>query len=120
MKRILVVDDERAITDVLEDFLSWEGYEVLTARSGSMALEQLPEALPDLILCDIMMPGMGGVELCRILQTDVTYREIPFVLMSAAGERVPPDRPQYAAFVAKPFNFPLLLSTISRLVGDES
>ncbi len=60
--KILVVDDEKVIRDMLEKFLSRKGYEVVTADSGQKALEKLKTEKPKVILLDIRMPGMGGVE----------------------------------------------------------
>src|SRR5690606_23937872 len=70
MATILVVEDEYALAGLLRDMLQEEGYAVVLASNGSQALEQLAETRPDLILSDVMMPGMDGRALTRALRTD--------------------------------------------------
>ena len=118
MPRILVVDDEQAISQVLHDLLVDEGYEVLTAGNGREALASMADGRPDLVLSDVMMPVMGGAELCQALAANPHYGAIPVVLMSAAGEGTTRERCSYAAFVAKPFNLLDILDTVERVLGD--
>ncbi len=118
MPRILVVDDEQAISQVLHDLLADEGYEVLTAGNGREALASMADGRPDLVLSDVMMPVMGGAELCQALAADPRYGSIPVVLMSAAGEGTTRERCAYEAFVAKPFNLLDILDTVERVLGD--
>jgi len=66
--KILVVDDEKQICGLLDEFLSQKGYQVITATSGEEALERLEEESPHLILLDIRMPGMDGMECLRIIK----------------------------------------------------
>jgi len=78
MKKILVVEDEDSLRLFYEEELKAEGYEILTARNGREAIQQLEEIRPDLILLDIVMPVMDGMEaLGRILRKD---RKIPIIL----------------------------------------
>lgn len=79
---ILVVDDTPANVKVVKGMLSKE-YVVQTANSGKMALEMIEKEKPDLILLDIMMPGMDGYEVCRILKANETAREIPVIFLTA-------------------------------------
>ncbi|MFV0505037.1 MAG: response regulator, partial [Lachnospirales bacterium] len=65
MKKILVVDDEKPISDIVKFNLSKEGYEVFTAFDGEEAVEMVNEVEPDLILLDLMLPKMDGLEVCR-------------------------------------------------------
>lgn len=84
MKRILVVDDEKVIGDALSKFLTKKGYYAMTARSGEEALEKVKEEKPHLILLDIMMPGLGGIEtLKRIKEID---KEVAVVMITAVNE----------------------------------
>jgi len=71
--KILLVDDDRHIRIVVKDFLSAKGYEVLTARNGPEALDMLTTVKPDLVLLDIMMPGMDGGDVARIIRSDPDY-----------------------------------------------
>jgi len=85
--RILLVDDERAIVDSLRYALEQEGYDVLAAGEGSEALELARTKTPDLILLDIMLPGMSGFEICRMIRQEST---VPILMLTARGDE--PDR----------------------------
>ena len=84
MKKILVVDDEKVIGDALSKFLARKGYHVTTAQSGEEAIEKVKKEKPHMILLDIMMPGMSGVEtLKRIKEID---KEVGIVMITAVNE----------------------------------
>lgn len=83
---ILVVDDDMEMLDLLDSLLSEEGYTVLTAENGVEALEATHEHLPSLILLDIHMPEMDGLQVCKELKSDETTRPIPIVMLTVAGE----------------------------------
>jgi signal transduction histidine kinase len=83
---ILVVDDNPANTKVLFDVLREAGHRVLVAKSGEVALERLQSARPNLILLDVMMPGIDGFETCRRLKSDEMTRSIPVIFMTALSE----------------------------------
>ncbi len=85
--RILVVDDVEANVRLLQARLEAEYYDVLTARDGPEALKVAAEASPDLILLDVMMPGMDGFEVCRRLRADTSTRHIPVVMVTALDGR---------------------------------
>lgn len=84
-KTVLVVDDTPANIDILIDILS-EDYDIAVATNGEEALESVAEELPDLILLDIMMPGMDGYEVCRRLKSAEDTRNIPVIFISAMSE----------------------------------
>ena len=83
---ILVVEDNRAAREILEARLAASGYEVLTAKDGRTGLQLARERRPDLILLDIMMPKMDGIEVCRRLKTDATLPFIPVIMLTAKAE----------------------------------
>ncbi|MEM9555890.1 MAG: sigma-54 dependent transcriptional regulator [Acidobacteriota bacterium] len=83
---ILIVDDTPANLSVLLESLEIGGYDVLVARDGASALEQASYARPDLILLDVMMPGMDGFETCRRLKAQESTREIPVLFMTALAD----------------------------------
>lgn len=85
--RILVVDDVEANVRLLEAKLSAEYYEVISCADGATALKMAAEEQPDIILLDVMMPGMDGFETCRRLKEDVVTRHIPVVLVTALDGR---------------------------------
>ena len=82
-KTILVVDDEESICQSLQGILSDEGYEVRTVGSGEEALKAIEEDLPDLVLLDIWLPGIDGLEALKIIKTD--YPQVPVIMMSGHG-----------------------------------
>ncbi|MDZ4340386.1 MAG: response regulator transcription factor [candidate division NC10 bacterium] len=84
MTRILVIDDEPEMVRGLRDNLSYEGYEVLTAREGREGLATALKELPDLIILDIMMPGMSGWDVCRELRKKEVH--IPIIMLTARGQ----------------------------------
>ncbi len=83
---ILIVDDNPTHLDVVVDCLSDVGFHVLVARDGKTGLEQAERTIPDLILLDIMLPGMDGLEVCRRLKTNEKTRKIMVVFMTALNE----------------------------------
>ena len=107
MARILVVDDNRQIVDVLRLGLRACSFDVLTATNGQEAINRAINELPDLILLDVMMPVMGGHEVCAILKDESRTRDIPIIFVSACTEV--PDRVQglelgAVDYVTKPFD----------------
>jgi DNA-binding response OmpR family regulator len=84
--KILVVEDEADILEVLEYTLSREGYRVLGTRDGGEALVLARREAPRLILLDLMLPGLDGLEVCRKLKGDTVTRGIPVVMVTAKGE----------------------------------
>ncbi|HEY9616293.1 MAG TPA: response regulator [Microcoleaceae cyanobacterium] len=85
---ILIVDDIPTNIKVLVDLLDESGLNIAVAKSGEIALEKVHKVAPDLILLDVMMPGIDGFETCRRLKTDVRTREIPIIFMTALSDPV--------------------------------
>jgi two-component system phosphate regulon response regulator PhoB len=116
--RILVIEDERALTKVLSYNLEREGYEVIVAHDGQEGLRKAQTLLPDLILLDLMLPVLGGLEVCRELRAGERTREIPIVMLTAKAE----ETDQIVGFsmgaddyVTKPFSIKVLLQRIKAL-----
>ncbi len=84
---ILVVDDDPLTLEMMQDLLSDAGHQVRVARDGFEALDQVAESPPDLVLLDVMMPGMDGITVCRRLRQDPRTRELPVVLITALTDR---------------------------------
>src|ERR1700737_3883934 len=84
--KILIIEDERALTDVLSYNLQREGYEIVVAHDGQEGLRKAQTMLPDLIILDLMLPIMGGLEVCRELRSGERTREIPIVILPAKAE----------------------------------
>ena len=85
---ILVVDDEPIGFDVIETILFNEEYELHYASSGAIALKRLENVLPDLILLDVMMPELDGIEVCRRIKTSACWRHIPIIMVTALSSKV--------------------------------
>ncbi len=110
-KSVLIVDDEVSIVEALSEILSWEGYSVLTAANGSLALEALAKHPVDVVLMDVMMPVMGGLEAARRMSADPRTAHIPVVIMTAGPV---PDGVDGSLTVRKPFELPALLRVLRR------
>jgi two-component system cell cycle response regulator len=83
---ILVADDEPVNRALIQRRLEREGYRVLTAQNGSEAVEKTKDALPDLVILDVMMPEMDGMDACRLIKEDEKTRDIPIIFLSARDE----------------------------------
>lgn len=83
---ILVADDEPVNLALLKRRLEWEAYEIVTARDGREALERARACLPDLIILDVMMPEINGLEVCRMLKAEAETRDIPVIFLSALDD----------------------------------
>ncbi len=112
---ILVIDDEEMILYMLRDVLEMAGYTVLLASNGQAGLARAQEAVPDLILTDVMMPVMDGHALCRQLRSEPRTAKIPVIGMSAAYKPQADDA--FDALIAKPFDIPPLLAVIRTWLG---
>ncbi|MGI5920705.1 MAG: response regulator [Syntrophomonadaceae bacterium] len=86
--RILVVDDETYIVELVKFNLEKEGFRVIVAYDGLSALDIVQEQRPDLIILDIMLPNIDGLEVCRHLKSDPNYHTIPIIMLTAKGEEV--------------------------------
>jgi len=84
--KILVVDDEEDLLELLRFNLAGEGFSVLCAATGEEALDKVKEDAPDLILLDLMLPGIDGLEVAGRLKSQATTKEIPIVMLTAKGE----------------------------------
>lgn len=116
MKRILVIDDLPENVFMLQDKLEHEGYEVLTAYDGFTGIEKAKNALPDLILLDVMMPDITGFEVCHILVNDPLTKDIPIILVTAkSGAEDTKEGLEAGAFdyIKKPFNRIELLARVN-------
>lgn len=85
--KILIVDDDPAGIATLESILDGQGYEMLSAQNGTAALRMADEWMPDLVLLDVMMPGMNGFEVCRRLRSAPKVAEVPIIILTALDDR---------------------------------
>jgi two-component system phosphate regulon response regulator PhoB len=117
--RILIIEDERALTEVLAYNLQREGFEAVTAHDGQEGLRKAQTLLPDLILLDLMLPLISGLEICRELRAGERTRDIPIIILTAKAE----ETDQLVGFslgaddyVTKPFSPKVLLQRIKALL----
>jgi CheY-like chemotaxis protein len=113
---ILIVDDDAPVRALLADLLDDAGYRVLTAADGVTGLACAHIQHPDLILTDVMMPHIDGVQLCHALAVDPQTTDTPIILMSAAHREVVLGDCPGARFLAKPFQQTVLLDLIASIV----
>jgi two-component system phosphate regulon response regulator PhoB len=116
--RVLVIEDERDLAEVLTYNLEREGYDAVVAHDGQEGLRKAQTLLPDLILLDIMLPGLSGTEICREVRAGERTRDIPIIIISARSE----ETDQVVGFslgaddyVTKPFNVKVLMQRIKAL-----
>jgi two-component system phosphate regulon response regulator PhoB len=116
--RVLVIEDERDLAEVLTYNLEREGYDAIVAHDGQEGLRKAQTLLPDLILLDIMLPGISGTEICREVRAGERTRDIPIIIISARSE----ETDQVVGFslgaddyVTKPFNVKVLMQRIKAL-----
>ena len=121
-KLILIVDDEKDFVKTTALRLGHEGYEIEEANDGTEALEKVAAKKPDLILLDIMMPGMTGTEVYEKLRAEPDTASIPIIFLTVWERLLPgtvePDEGRYR-FLMKPFDFQKLLQTIHDLIGGD-
>lgn len=118
--RVLVVDDDPQVLRLMRVNLELEGYDVVSAPDGDEALEAVLNDRPDVVVCDVMMPGMDGLTVLRNLRSNPRTSKIPFVVVSAKAQRsdvkaaldMGADR-----YITKPFDPQELLDAVGQLIG---
>ena len=122
MSRILIVDDDPNIVQMLAEFLSDEGYEVATATQSLRAFDRAKEAQPDLILMDIMMPYLDGLDQIKLLSLDDDLKDVPIIVITAnarALEGIEDLRVlRIVDYLYKPFEITDLLEKIKLALAD--
>jgi CheY-like chemotaxis protein len=114
---VLIIDDEIHIRRLTARVLEMAGYHVLEAASGTQALRLIEKTRPDVITCDIAMPGMDGFEVLQALKTQPATAEIPVIMLTAIGEEKNADQATAlgaADYITKPFSSTNLIETIER------
>ncbi len=116
---ILVVDDEQDILELLTYNLEREGYKVIAVETGEAAVSAAVSRLPDLLILDLMLPGIDGVEVCRRLRAMEGLKEIPIIMLTAKGE----DSDEISGlevgaddYISKPFSPKVLIARIRALL----
>ena len=118
-KQILIVDDEPNIVVPLQFLMEQNGYRVFLAHSGEEALESVSKYLPDLILLDIMLPGIDGYEVCEIVRLNPEWRDMKIIFLTAKGREVDIAKGMVLGadeYITKPFSNQLIIDTIKKLL----
>src|SRR5262245_37817625 len=117
--RVLIVEDERGLTKPLANVFEKEGYEVVVAHDGTEGLRKAQTILPDVVLLDLMLPGMSGLDVCRELRAGERTRDLPIIMITARAE----ETDQVVGFsmgaddyVTKPFSNKVLLQRVKALL----
>lgn len=120
-KRILVVDDEKDMVYAVTLQLEAAGYEVISAVDGKDGLEKARKEKPDLIILDLMLPGIDGYKICRMLKFDEKYKKIPIILFTARAQEADKKLGMEVgadAYITKLFEPKVLLEKIKELIGE--
>ena len=118
-KRILVVEDEQDIVELLRYNLEREGYAVVSAPTGEEGLAVAQEKQPDLVLLDLMLPGINGLDVCRRLKADEATRGVPIIMLTARDEEIDMVTGLEVGaddYVTKPFSPRVLLARIGAIL----
>ncbi|MCK4336163.1 MAG: response regulator [Candidatus Aenigmarchaeota archaeon] len=120
-KKIMIVDDEESLIELVTAVLEQEGYEVIAAMNGEEALEKLKTVKPDLILLDMMMPGMSGREVCERIRKDPKTKDlkVAFITVAKFSEtgRDVLKKMNVLDYITKPFENEDLVVRVKKLVG---
>ena len=119
-KRVLIAEDEPNIVESLTFLLERAGFEVRTESDGRQALDSALADLPDVLVLDVMLPGLDGYEILRQLRGDQRSSAIPVIMLTAKGQREDRETAlEYGAdaFMTKPFANAEIIATVKRLAG---
>ena len=118
-KKILIVDDEPGILIALQFLMEQQGYDVMTAESGEFALDMIYQYKPELVMLDIMLPGIDGWEICEIVRLNPDYRNIKIVFLTAKRSEVDIAKGLALggdAYITKPFSNDELIARVKELL----
>jgi DNA-binding response OmpR family regulator len=117
---ILIVDDEPSIVVPLEFLMTQNGFDVIIAQSGEEAIELIAKYVPDLVLLDIMLPGIDGFEVCEIIRLNREYQNIKVIFLTARGRELDMAKGLILGaddYITKPFSNATLVRKIKDLLG---
>lgn len=121
-KRVFVIDDQEEVLSLLKDSLSGFGFEVAVCKEPRNALQGIKSFNPDLILLDLLMPAIGGFELCEILNNDPQTRGIPIIVISGFGDMVDVKKAYKlgaVGYLVKPFALSDLSKEITKAIANK-
>ena len=121
MAKVLIIDNSQTETKWLTQVLEKQGHDVVTADSGETGVDAAKTELPDLILMDVVMPGMNGFQATRRITNDAATRRIPVVIVTVKDQetdKVWAKRQGAAAFLTKPVSEKVLMDTVSQAISS--
>ena len=119
-KRILIVDDEPDLLETIQMTMEMEGYQCLVAYDGFRGLERARTEQPDLIILDVMLPGLNGYKICRLLKFDEQYKRIPIIMLTAESQekdRLTGEETGADFYMTKPFAADKLIAKVAEFLG---
>jgi len=120
-QKILIVDDEPNIVVPLQFLMERNGYETAVAQSGEEALEAISKEKPDLVLLDIMLPGIDGFEVCEIVKLKPEWKHIKIIFLTAKGRDVDIAKGMVLGadeYIAKPFSNKQIVESVRKLLEE--
>ena len=123
MAKVLVVDDEPNILISLEFLMQQAGFDVITAEDGEQALAHVQQALPDLILLDISLPGISGFDVLEQLRQQTATAALPIIMLTAHGREVEREKGMALGaddYITKPFSTQALVEKVNALLSGHS
>jgi DNA-binding response OmpR family regulator len=120
-QKILIVDDEPNIVIPLQFLMEQNGYSTLVAQSGEEALESISKEKPDLVLLDIMLPGVDGFEVCEIVRLNPEWRKIRIIFLTAKGRDVDIAKGMVLGadeYITKPFSNQQIIDAVTKLLEE--
>ena len=120
-KRILIIEDNKYILEAVKIILSNKGYEIMQSLGADEALHILKDTKPDMIIMDLMMPGISGIDLFKMLKKDKETRNIPIIILTAKtdAQKYYPELKRAEDFIPKPFDKNDLIKRVEKVLEDK-
>jgi len=118
-KKILIIEDDKDIRDLISFNLSKNGYKTILSRDGEKGIEKAKNEKPDLVLLDLMLPGIHGLDVCKILKTDSSLNKLSIIMLTALGQEEDIIKGLEAGaddYITKPFSFKILFARIKSVL----
>ncbi|HEY6162781.1 MAG TPA: response regulator [Bacteroidia bacterium] len=122
-KKILIIDDEPDIVEFLSYNFVKNGFEVIRAVDGKDGIVKAESANPDIIVSDILMPELNGIEMCKVLRNRNSFRNTPFIFLSAVHDDYQVMHAMLSGadqYISKPIRFEYLLNMVNEMLGEKA
>jgi len=121
VKKVLIIEDDPSFLRAISHIVTREGYDVITASDGMTGVRMAKVDKPDLLICDVMLPGLDGFEICQQLRNETETAQLPIIILSAKGQEADKTtglRVGANEYLAKPIDRELLLEKITSLLAE--